>query len=88
MSRWAWSLSTYQVMLCVSAHLEPLLSRWRELAGPAFDERLIADTGEFASMELVLNSNTSWRGELPRVLPPALRPPHLNTYRPLMRTTT
>lgn len=65
-------------------HLEPLLSRWRELAGPAFDEQLAADTGEFGSMELVLNSNYKLAVEnycesyhLPFVHP------DLNTYSPL-----
>jgi choline monooxygenase len=65
-------------------HLEPLLSRWRELAGPAFDEQLIADTGEFGSMALVLNGNYKLAVEnycesyhLPFVHP------DLNTYSPL-----
>ena len=66
------------------AHLEPLLSRWRELAGPEFDQQLIADAGEFGSMELVLNSNYKLAVEnycesyhLPFVHP------DLNTYSPL-----
>jgi choline monooxygenase len=65
-------------------HLEPLLSRWRELAGPEFDQQLIADAGEFGSMELVLNSNYKLAVEnycesyhLPFVHP------DLNTYSPL-----
>jgi choline monooxygenase len=66
------------------AHLEPLLSRWRELAGPEFDQQLIADASEFGSMELVLNSNYKLAVEnycesyhLPFVHP------DLNTYSPL-----
>ena len=66
------------------AHLEPLLSRWRELAGPEFDQQLIADAGEFGSMELVLKSNYKLAVEnycesyhLPFVHP------DLNTYSPL-----
>ena len=66
------------------AHLEPLLSRWRELAGPEFDQQLIADAGEYGSMELVLNSNYKLAVEnycesyhLPFVHP------DLNTYSPL-----
>ena len=68
----------------LSEHLEPLLSCWRELAGPAFDQQLIADTGEFGSMELVINSNYKLAVEnycesyhLPFVHP------DLNTYSPL-----
>ena len=68
----------------LSKHLEPLLSRWRELAGSAFDQQLIADTGEFGSMELVLNGNYKLAVEnycesyhLPFVHP------DLNTYSPL-----
>ena len=38
-------------------HLEPLLSHWRDLAGPIFDQQLIADTNEHGSVELLLNSN-------------------------------
>ena len=68
----------------LSEHLEPLLSRWRDLAGPSFDQQLIADTGEHGSMELVLNSNYKLAVEnycesyhLPFVHP------DLNTYSPL-----
>jgi choline monooxygenase len=68
----------------LSEHLEPLLSRWRELAGPTFDQQLIADMGEHGSMELVLNSNYKLAVEnycesyhLPFVHP------DLNTYSPL-----
>jgi len=68
----------------LSEHLEPLLSRWRDLAGPAFDQQLTADTGEHGSMELVLNSNYKLAVEnycesyhLPFVHP------DLNTYSPL-----
>ena len=68
----------------LSAYLEPLLSRWRELAGPAFDKQLIADNGEFGSMGLVLNGNYKLAVEnycesyhLPFVHP------DLNTYSPL-----
>ena len=68
----------------LSKHLEPLLSRWRELAGPTFDQQLIADTGEHGSMELVLNGNYKLAVEnycesyhLPFVHP------DLNTYSPL-----
>jgi len=68
----------------LSEHLSPLLSRWRDLAGPAFDQQLTADTGEHGSMELVLNSNYKLAVEnycesyhLPFVHP------DLNTYSPL-----
>jgi len=68
----------------LSEHLEPLLSRWRKLAGPKFDEQLTADTGEHGSIELVLNSNYKLAVEnycesyhLPFVHP------DLNTYSPL-----
>ena len=68
----------------LSEHLEPLLSRWRDLAGPSFDQQLIADTSEHGSMELVLNSNYKLAVEnycesyhLPFVHP------DLNTYSPL-----
>ena len=68
----------------LSEHLDPLLSRWRDLAGPAFDEQLTADTGEHGSMELVLNSNYKLAVEnycesyhLPFVHP------DLNSYSPL-----
>ena len=68
----------------LSDHLEPLLSRWRDLAGPAFEQQLTADTGEHGSMELVLNSNYKLAVEnycesyhLPFVHP------DLNTYSPL-----
>ena len=68
----------------LSEHLEPLLSRWRDLAGPTFDQQLIADTGEHGSMELVLNSNYKLAVEnycesyhLPFVHP------DLNTFSPL-----
>ena len=68
----------------LSEHLEPLLSRWRDLAGPSFDQQLTADKGEHGSMELVLNSNYKLAVEnycesyhLPFVHP------DLNTYSPL-----
>ena len=68
----------------LSEHLEPLLSRWRDLAGPSFEQQLTADTGEHGSMELVLNSNYKLAVEnycesyhLPFVHP------DLNTYSPL-----
>jgi choline monooxygenase len=68
----------------LSEHLEPLLSRWRDLAGPSFTQQLIADAGEHGSMELVLNSNYKLAVEnycesyhLPFVHP------DLNTYSPL-----
>ena len=68
----------------LSEHLDPLLSRWRDLAGPSFDQQLTADTGEHGSMELVLNSNYKLAVEnycesyhLPFVHP------DLNTYSPL-----
>jgi len=68
----------------LSEHLEPLLSRWRDLAGASFDQQLTADTGERGSMELVLNSNYKLAVEnycesyhLPFVHP------DLNTYSPL-----
>ena len=68
----------------LSEHLEPLLSRWHDLAGPAFDQQLIADTSEHGSMELLLNSNYKLAVEnycesyhLPFVHP------DLNTYSPL-----
>ena len=68
----------------LSEHLDPLLSRWRELAGPTFDQQLTADTGQYGSMELVLKSNYKLAVEnycesyhLPFVHP------DLNTYSPL-----
>ena len=68
----------------LSEHLDPLLSRWRDLAGPKFDEQLTADMGEHGSMELVLNGNYKLAVEnycesyhLPFVHP------DLNTYSPL-----
>ena len=68
----------------LSEHLEPLLSRWHDLAGPAFDQQLVADTSEHGSMELLLNSNYKLAVEnycesyhLPFVHP------DLNTYSPL-----
>jgi choline monooxygenase len=68
----------------LSEHLEPLLSRWRDLAGSKFDQQLFADTTEHGSMELVLNSNYKLAVEnycesyhLPFVHP------DLNTYSPL-----
>ena len=68
----------------LSEHLAPLLSRWHELAGPAFDQRLSADTSESGSMELVLKANYKLAVEnycesyhLPFVHP------DLNTYSPL-----
>ena len=68
----------------LSGYLEPLLSRWRDLAGATFDQQLTADTGEHGSMELVLNSNYKLAVEnycesyhLPFVHP------DLNTYSPL-----
>ena len=68
----------------LSEHLEPLLARWRDLAGPKFDQQLFADTTEHGSMELVLNSNYKLAVEnycesyhLPFVHP------DLNTYSPL-----
>ena len=68
----------------LSEHLDPLLSRWRDLAGPAFDQQLTADAGEHGSMELVLNGNYKLAVEnycesyhLPFVHP------DLNTYSPL-----
>ena len=68
----------------LSEHLEPLLSRWRDLAGPSFDQQLTADRSEHGSMELVLNSNYKLAVEnycesyhLPFVHP------DLNTYSPL-----
>ena len=68
----------------LSEHLDPLLSRWRDLAGPSFDQQLTADMGEHGSMELVLNGNYKLAVEnycesyhLPFVHP------DLNTYSPL-----
>ena len=68
----------------LTEHLEPLLSRWRDLAGPSFDQQLTADAGKHGSMELVLNSNYKLAVEnycesyhLPFVHP------DLNTYSPL-----
>ena len=68
----------------LSEHLDPLLSRWRDLAGPSFDQQLTADVGKHGSMELVLNSNYKLAVEnycesyhLPFVHP------DLNTYSPL-----
>jgi choline monooxygenase len=65
-------------------HLAPLVSRWRELAGDNFVQQLTADSGEYGSMELVLNSNYKLAVEnycesyhLPSVHP------DLNTYSPL-----
>ena len=65
-------------------HLAPLVSRWRELAGDNFVQQLTADSGEYGSMELVLNSNYKLAVEnycesyhLPSIHP------DLNTYSPL-----
>ena len=68
----------------LSTHLEPLMSRWRALAGDHFEEQLIADSGDYGAMELTLNSNYKLAVEnycesyhLPFVHP------DLNTYSPL-----
>lgn len=68
----------------LSTHLEPLLSRWRGLAGPLFDQQLTPDSSQLGSMELVLNGNYKLAVEnycesyhLPFVHP------DLNTYSPL-----
>ncbi len=70
--------------LPLSVHLEPLLSRWRGLAGQLFDQQLTPDSSQFGSMELVLNGNYKLAVEnycesyhLPFVHP------DLNTYSPL-----
>lgn len=68
----------------LAEHLAPLVSRWRELAGDNFVQQLTADSGEYGSMELVLNSNYKLAVEnycesyhLPSIHP------DLNTYSPL-----
>ena len=65
-------------------HLTPILERWGALAGSDFAQRLVGDTGEFGSMELMVNSNYKLAIEnycesyhLPFVHP------DLNTYSPL-----
>jgi len=65
-------------------HLNPILERWGALAGSDFAQRLVGDTGEFGSMELMVNSNYKLAIEnycesyhLPFVHP------DLNTYSPL-----
>ena len=65
-------------------HLNPILERWGALAGSDFAQRLVGDTGEFGSMELMVNSNYKLAVEnycesyhLPFVHP------DLNTYSPL-----
>ena len=70
--------------LPLSVHLEPLLSRWRGLAGQLFDQQLTPDSSQFGSMDLVLNGNYKLAVEnycesyhLPFVHP------DLNTYSPL-----
>ena len=68
----------------LAQHLEPLMSRWRVLAGAHFEQQLTADSGDFGSMELLLRSNYKLAVEnycesyhLPFVHP------DLNTYSPL-----
>ena len=68
----------------LSAHLHPLITRWRELAGPQFDKQLISDTSPFGAMELAVSANYKLAVEnyceayhLPFVHP------DLNTYSPL-----
>lgn len=68
----------------LAEHLDPLLSRWRALAGQQFDRQLTPDSGSFGSMELVLSGNYKLAIEnfcesyhLPFIHP------DLNTYSPL-----
>ena len=60
-----------------------MLSRWRNLAGPTFDQQLTADTGEHGSVELVLNSNYKLAVETTAVYHLPFVHPDLNTYSPL-----
>ena len=82
MNPWTRSISIYPV---THPRCQSIWRRyWRDLAEQAFDQQLIADTGEHGSMELVLNSTYKLAVEnyceschLPFVHP------ELNTYPPL-----
>ena len=68
----------------LSEHLEPLLSRWHDLARPAFDQQLIADTSEHGSTELLLHSNCKLAVEnYCESYHLSFVHPDLNTYSPL-----